>query len=121
MVTDIVFQVGTTIMTPIILLTFAFRPHLYGTGACIRRLPGVHRVMLVCTVFWAIFLPVDGAAGLATGSTRSIAEGAIALAAWPLVLLALVKLRRTAQAARQLNRPPHLVISAATWDASGGT
>ncbi len=57
--------------------------------------------MGIATVFWAIALPAAGAVDLAGGGGwQGYLAGAVALACWPVVILALIK-RRASRAAQQ--------------------
>ncbi len=76
---------------------WAFRPGPYRPG------PRARRGMGVLTVVWAILLPVGGAVSLGFGTDalatgqggawQGIVTGAVALACWPVVILALRKRR----------------------------
>lgn len=101
-----VLELVVMIITTINIALWAFRPNYYGRGARARRLMGI------CTIVWVIFLPVAsalswglGADGLASGQPgawQGVVWGAVALACWPVAILALRK--RRAHAAHSLAR-----------------
>jgi hypothetical protein len=95
MVIETVAQVGVIAFSTINVALWAFRPNHYSTD------PRARRWTEICTVAWVIFLPAGGAAGLALGGTwQGIVTGAVALACWPVTILALRK-RRVSRAAQQ--------------------
>ena len=94
MVIQTVVWVAVIVITTANLAGWAFRPNHYSTG----RL--AHRWMGTCTVAWAIVLPAAGAAALAFGGASGVVTGSVALACWPVILLALVK-RRVSPAAQE--------------------
>jgi hypothetical protein len=66
---------------------WAFRPNAHSTSPAARRWSGG------ITVFWAIALPAVGAASVAIGGIALVVTGAVALACWPVVVVAFIKRR----------------------------
>lgn len=86
MVIETLVLVVVIVINSLNVALWAFRPNSYGTG------PRARRWMGMCTVAWAIFLPVGGAVFLALGGAwQSVVVGVVALACWPVVILALRK------------------------------
>ena len=94
MVIQTVVWVAVIVVTTGNVAVWAFRPNHYSTGRLARRWTGT------CTIAWAIVLPAGGAASLALGGTSGVVTGTVALACWPVILLALVK-RRVSPAAQE--------------------
>jgi hypothetical protein len=89
-----VVWVAMIVVTTANVAGWAFRPNHYSTGRLARRWTGT------CTIAWAIVLPAGGAAALALGGTSGVVTGTVALACWPVILLALIK-RRMSPAAQE--------------------
>jgi hypothetical protein len=89
-----VVWVAMIVVTTANVAMWAFRPNHYSAGRLARRWTGT------CTVAWAIALPAAGAAELALGGRSGVVTGTVALACWPVILLALVK-RRGSPAAQE--------------------
>ena len=66
---------------------WAFRPNAYGTR------PGLRRILGIATVVWAVFLAAAAALLLVLGGWQADVQGAVALACWPVTLLALRRRR----------------------------
>jgi hypothetical protein len=88
-VIETVLDVAVIVATTGNVALFAFRPGSY------RAAPWTRRVMGIITVAWVIFLPVGGvgvvAGALASGQQDAwlgIVTGGVALACWPVVILA---------------------------------
>jgi hypothetical protein len=96
MVIETVVEVGVIVFSTINVALWAFRPNLFSTD------PRARRWTEIITVAWVIFLPASGAAALALGSStwQGVVTGAVALACWPVTILALRK-RRVSRAAQQ--------------------
>jgi hypothetical protein len=95
MVITTVVRVSVIVTTTLNLALWAFRPNSYANGPRARRWTGTY------TVVWAIFLPVCGAVALAFGGTwQGVVTGAVALACWPVTILALRR-RSVSRAAHQ--------------------
>ena len=84
----------------------AFRPNDYSSGRLARRW------RMGITVTWAIILPAGGAALLVIGGTGDVVTGAVALAAWPVIILALTKLRLAPAAQEDADRLPDEQLAA---------
>jgi hypothetical protein len=95
MVIGTVVEVVVIVVTTVNLAMLAFRPNHYSIAPRARRMTGI------CTIVWAILLPVGGAVDLAVGGTwQGVMTGAVALACWPVIILALRK-RHVSRAAQQ--------------------
>jgi hypothetical protein len=95
MVIETVAVVAVIVSSTVTIASSAFRPNHYSTD------PRARRYGEIFTAAWAILLPAAGAAALALdGTWQGIVTGAVALACWPVVILALRK-RRVSRAAQQ--------------------
>ena len=93
------FWVAVIVSTTGNLALFAFRPDSYRTA------PWGRQVMGIITAVWVIVLPVGGAILLGLGADalasghrgawQDIVTGGVALACWPVVILAVRKRRAT--------------------------
>lgn len=94
---ETVAVVAVMVLGALTVALWAFRPGDYRTDPRIGGVPGFF------TAAWVIFLPVVGAAGLSTGAYalaageqgawQNIVIGAVAIACWPVTLLALRRRR----------------------------
>ena len=97
MVIQTVAVVAVMVLGALTVALWAFRPGDYRTDPRAGRVPGFF------TAAWVIFLPVAGAAGLSIGTYalaageqgawQNIVIGAVAIACWPVTLLALRRRR----------------------------
>jgi hypothetical protein len=95
MVVQTALMVIVIVITTINVALWAFRPGQYRTG------PRAARWMGIMTMVWVIFLPAGGGVSLGfgaddlaagqSGGWQGIVIGVIALASWPVVILALRK------------------------------
>jgi hypothetical protein len=105
-VIETVAWVALIVVTTANVALWAFRPNHYSTGRLARRWMGT------CTVAWAIMLPAAGAAALALGGTSGGVTGTVALACWPVIILALVKRRLSPAAQEDADRLPDEQLAA---------
>jgi hypothetical protein len=101
MVFETVLAVAAVGVTTVNIALWAFRPGSYRPG------PRARRWMGIITVAWVILLPVGGAISLGLGADAlaagqggawpGIVTGSVALACWPVVILALRKRRATSR------------------------
>jgi hypothetical protein len=90
-----VLNVFVIVIPTLNIALWAFRPSHYASTTVARRWA------VASTVAWVISLPVVGAVALALGGTwQADATGAVALACWPVTILALRK-RHVSRAAQQ--------------------
>jgi hypothetical protein len=100
MVIETVVQIAVIILSTCNIALWAFRPNGYSVD------PRARRITEGLTVAWVIFLPAGGGAALAFGwgTWQGFAVGAVALACWPVVILALRKRRRSRTAQAETDR-----------------
>jgi hypothetical protein len=100
MVIETVVWVGVIVLSTINVALWAFRPNHYSTD------PRARRWTEIITVVWVILLPVGGAAALTLGSStwQGVVTGVVALACWPVTILALRKLRVARPAQQEADR-----------------
>jgi hypothetical protein len=100
MVIETVVQIGVIILSTFNVALWGFRPNSYSGDPRARRVTGA------ITVAWVIFLPVGGGAALAFGwgTWQGLAAGGVALACWPVFILALRKRRRSRTAQAETDR-----------------
>jgi len=79
----------SVVATTVNVAVWAFRPNNYRTGPWLRRVLGI------ATVVWAVFVAVAGAVLLAPGGWQADVLGGVALACWPVTLLAMRRRRLT--------------------------
>ena len=103
---ETVLGVGVIVVSTLNVAMWAFRPNNYSTGRLARRWAGA------LTVAWAIVLPAGGAAALALGGIWGIVTGAVALACWPVIILALIKRRGSPAAQEDADRLPDEQLAA---------
>lgn len=113
MVTETVMLVAVIVIGSLGVARPAFRPDSYRTG----------RGLGFLIAAWVIFLPGAGAAALGIGAYalaagepgawQNLVIGAVAMACWPVTLLALRRHRATRRTVRdsQLPRPDHAGLS----------
>jgi hypothetical protein len=97
---ETVLAVAMIVVNTFNVAMWAFRPNHYSTGRRARRWTGTF------TVAWAIVLPAGGAAALALGGAWGVVTGAVALACWPVIILALIKRRVSSGAQEDADRLP---------------
>jgi hypothetical protein len=104
MAIDTVLVVAVDVTATLGFAHWASRPGSYREG------PRARRVMGILTAVWVIYLPVSGAVALGFGADalgagergawQNLVIGAVAIACWPVVLLALRGRRPRHQALR---------------------